>query len=300
MLVVHAAWTSSGGISGGGTPGGGATVGGVCLWAEDATLPVGVAKGRAPRKPRPHPFGARPETLRKLFDGGVESELTLLLPSHSGGPVAAPELVRPEAGKAGKLRLLPWTVPTLEFPLGQALDVLGQEAPETPSGSWRWLAAVARFAGQLVDRGQVLPGLQGNQARWIPQLVGEDGEYARALQNAMPAVLRAEYPQGDDVFPAVLNTFADATARNRIETPRAADTVAERWLRALTTDDATVDGDLGKLETAIQAWHESAAPPAGPLRTCFRLALPDEDNEDWRVEFLPAGHVGSEPDGFGE
>jgi superfamily II DNA or RNA helicase len=249
-------------------------------------LPAGPGKGRAHKKPRPHPFGAAPETLRKLVDGGVESELTLLLPTHSGGPVAAPELVRATAEKSGKLRLSPWTVSTLEFAPHQGLDLLRGEAPETPSGSWRWLAAVARFAGQLVGKGQVLPGLQGDQARWIPQLVGEDGEYARALHNAMPAVVRAEYPHGDAVFPEVLHAFTDATARGRIEAVEANETVAERWLSALTAHDATVEGDLGQLESAIQAWHESAAPPVGPLRTCFRLALPDEENEDWRVEFF--------------
>jgi hypothetical protein len=223
--------------------------------------------------------------LRKLFDGGAESELTLLLPSHSGGPVAAPELVRPAAEKSGKLKLSPWTMSTLEFTAEQAIGLLDAEAPETPGGSWRWLAAVAKFSARLVGRGQVLPGLQGDQARWLPQLVGQDGEYARALHKAMPAVLRAEYPEGNDVFAEVLNAFADATARSRIEPVAINGTVAERWLRALTTDDATVEGDLGQLQSAIQTWHESAAPPVGPLRTCFRLALPDEDNEDWRVEF---------------
>ncbi|MBP2329962.1 superfamily II DNA or RNA helicase [Kibdelosporangium banguiense] len=202
--------------------------------------------------------------------------------------MAAPELVRAAPEKMGKLRLLPWTVSTVELEGKEALEVLGREAPETPSGSWRWLKAVAGFAGALVGRGQVLPGLQGDQARWIPQLVGEDGEYARALQNAMPAVVRAEYPNGNaDVFPDVLNALTDATARSRITTSaKSGKTPAERWLKALTTDEATVAGDLTRLESAIKTWHESAAPPVGPLRTCFRLALPDEDNDDWRVEFF--------------
>ncbi|MET0233265.1 MAG: DEAD/DEAH box helicase [Kibdelosporangium sp.] len=274
MLVLHAAWSSHGGV---------------CLWAEDATAPAAAPKGRVPRKPRPHPFGAKPEALRKLFDGGAESELTLLLPSQTSAPVAAPELVRPAAEKAAKLRLLPWTVPTVEYPVTEALAVLEREAPETPSGSWRWLASVARFAASLVARGQVLPGLRIDQAVWIPQLVGADGEYARALQNAMPAVIRAEYPEGrNDVFPEVLHAFTDATARTRIQdmTVKKSATATERWVRALTTEDATVHGDLSRLETGLRAWHDSAAPPVGPLRTCFRLALPDEDDGDWRVEFF--------------
>jgi hypothetical protein len=275
MLVVHAAWSSGGRV---------------CVWAEDATLPATTGKsGRVPKAPRPHPFSASAVTLRKIFAEGTESSLSLLLPSAAAGPFAAPELVRPAAEKPAKPRLLPWTVSTVEFGPAEAVGVLAADLAETASGSWRWMAAVARFASSLVDRGQLLPGLVAGDARWIPQLVGDDAEHARALLKAMPAVVRAEFPSGHvphDVFDPVLHALTDAVARGRLAPVKAGKSVAERWVRALTTEDATVSGDLGDLEHALRAWHESAAPPAGPLRTGFRLMLPEDEDPDWRVEFF--------------
>ncbi|MET0136094.1 MAG: DEAD/DEAH box helicase, partial [Kibdelosporangium sp.] len=273
MLVVHAAWSAQGRV---------------CVWAEDATLPAVLANSRVAKKPRPHPFSASAVALRKIFDGGTESSLDLLLPSQSGGPFAAPELVRPTAEKPAKPRLLAWTVTTVDY---APAEVPLAETPETPGGSWRWMVAVKAFAGSLVARGQVLPGLDRTEARWFPQLVAEDAEHARALVQAMPTVIRAQHPRGREaaeVFREILGAFTDAAARRALqEIPgRKNASVGERWLQALTRDDAQVTGDLTGLAPTLQEWHESAAPPVGPLRTCFRLALPDEDDEDWRVEFF--------------
>ncbi|WP_084424326.1 DEAD/DEAH box helicase [Kibdelosporangium aridum] len=271
MLVVHAAWSSTGGV---------------CVWAEDATVPVSAV--RPGKKPKKHPFGASAETLRKIFDLGSEFSFTTLLPSSSIGPVAAPELVRPAAETNKKVKLAPWTVNALALTPDEALQVL-PDPPEIPSGSWRWMAAVARFAVSLVDRGQVLPGLVDGHARWIPQLIGEDEDHTRALDRAMPGVVRAEMAALPGyLVPVMVTAFADATARGRVDEipPGQNPTAVERWMRALTTPDARVDGDLGELGQKLRDWHRSAAPPVGPLRTCFRLALPDEDSDDWRVEFL--------------
>ncbi|RSM79486.1 ATP-dependent helicase [Kibdelosporangium aridum] len=271
MLVVHAAWSSTGGV---------------CVWAEDATVPVSAV--RPGKKPKKHPFGASVEALRKIFDTGSEFSFTTLLPSSSTGPVAAPELVRPAADNTKQVKLAPWTVNALALTAEEALRVL-PDPPETPSGSWRWMAAVAKFSESLVDRGQVLPGLVDGHARWIPQLIGEDADHTRALHQAMPPLVRAEHAVlPGDLVPVVLTALADATARDRLdEIPLGENpTAVERWMRALTTPDARVDGDLGELGQKLRDWHRSAAPPVGALRTCFRLALPDEDSEDWRVEFL--------------
>nr|CEL20726.1 Helicase, SNF2/RAD54 family [Kibdelosporangium sp. MJ126-NF4]CTQ89639.1 Helicase, SNF2/RAD54 family [Kibdelosporangium sp. MJ126-NF4] len=239
-------------------------------------------------RPKKHPFGASVETLRKVFDTGDECTFTLRLPSSGTGPAAAPELVRPTADNPRKLRLAPWTVNALALTPGEAVRLFDREPPEIPSGSWRWMAAVVRFAEALVDRGQVLPGLVAGHARWIPQLIGAEAEHATALNKAMPAVVRAEQAVlPDELVPVVLTAFTDATVRELLDEIPAVQnpTVSDRWVRALTTQDALVDGDLGDLGEKLRAWHRSAAPPAGPLRTCFRLALPDDD-EDWRVEFL--------------
>ncbi|MEV4312426.1 DEAD/DEAH box helicase [Actinocrispum sp. NPDC049592] len=346
MFVVHAVWSA----------------GGVGVWAEDATLPATTELPSRARKARPHPFAASTVTLRKLVDTGVEGEVDVVLPSRGGGPVAAPELVRAEPGRAGAARLMPWTVSTVDLTPAEAVRVLAETPVETAGGSWRWLAAVANFAESLVGRGQVLPGLDGDRAVWVPQLVGADGDHARALLKAMPAVVRAEAPEGrakNEVFDEVLKALTDAVVRSRVEPVERGDTVVERWLHALTVPDSEARavvqgkpgsltgaepeeldeaspaadgehepaaravaaassrisagrrksghrepdavvaagsrvatgegaraGDLDELAAALAAWHESVAPPVGPLRTCFRLAVPTDEDPDWRVEFL--------------
>src|ERR1700757_2824493 len=97
MRVIHAVWAH----------------GALCLWAEDPDLPPVSGPGltgRAPSDvhlPQPHPFACQAAELADLLAwrpgsrgaGGkaVHDELTLQLPTAGGGPLASPELVRPEA-----------------------------------------------------------------------------------------------------------------------------------------------------------------------------------------------------------
>ena len=65
----------------------------------------------------------------------------------------------------------------------------------TVGGSIGYLAAVARFADDLVTRGRVLPTLIEEDdeyaARWRPVLSAADAQRARELAAAMPAACRA-------------------------------------------------------------------------------------------------------------
>ena len=62
---------------------------------------------------------------------------------------------------------------------------------------------------------------------------------------------------------------------------------------ALTTADARVDvvtpqdeAEAAALAAELDAWRDGAVIPAGPVRTCFRLAEPAAPEADpWRVEF---------------
>ena len=86
----------------------------LCLWAEDPDLPPLAAAGPSGvHLPRPHPFACQAAELADMLAGSppgsastaagdaarkaVHDELTLQLPSAGGGPLASPELVRPEA-----------------------------------------------------------------------------------------------------------------------------------------------------------------------------------------------------------
>src|SRR6478752_5723080 len=150
MRVVHGIWAH----------------GALCVWAEDPELPpTAGATGSAPsgvRLPRPHPFACQAAELADLVAGwpgspspdgssldapsldvlgdaarkAVHDELTLQLPTAGGGPLASPELVRPEApgmpgvpvasvpARRGRVSLASWRVPVLALGPGAALEML--------------------------------------------------------------------------------------------------------------------------------------------------------------------------------
>ena len=262
----------------------------------------------------PGPAG---EAARKA----VDAELTLQLPSAAGParPLASPELLRPAAPDApdapeprpGRIRLASWRVPVLAFTPAAALDLL--RAPGdlgelvVPGASLTYLAALARFADGLAARGRVLPVLIAEDgsytARWRPVLGGTDAQRARDLAAAMPASCRAVAGEPPGVLlAAALDGLTDAAARTRLpgsllparrgRTP-AQIPLAERYVVALTSTDARLDvvtprdeTEAAELAAELDAWLDRALIPAGPVRTCFRLAEPLVPDEDpWRVEF---------------
>ncbi len=281
---------------------------------------------RPPADPRPHPFacqaaeladvlaalpGPAGEAARKATDG----ELTLQLPSAAGParPLASPELIRADAPepRPGRIRLASWRVPVLAFTPAAALDLLRASGDlgelVVPGASLPYLAALARFADGLAARGRVLPVLvtedDGYTARWRPVLGGTDAQRARDLAAAMPASCRAVAGDPPGVLlAAALDGLADAAARTRLpgsllparrgRTP-AQIPLAERYVVALTSTDARLDvvtprdeTETAKLAAELDAWLDRALIPAGPVRTCFRLAEPLVPDEDpWRVEF---------------
>ena len=101
---------------------------------------------------------------------------------------------------------------------------------------------------------------------------------------------------------SALDALADAAARARLAAPLlparrgripARLPLAERFVLALTTADARLDvvtprdeAEAASLAAALDAWRDGAVIPAGPVRTCFRLAEPATPEADpWRVEF---------------
>jgi len=143
----------------------------------------------------------------------------------------------------------------------------------------------------------------GYAARWRPVLGGADAQRARDLAAAMPPSGRAVsgQPPGT-LLGSTLDALADAAARARLPAPLlpprrgripARLPVAERFVLALTTPDARLDvvtpqdeTEAAALAAELDAWRDGAVIPAGPVRTCFRLAEPAVPESDpWRVEF---------------
>ena len=327
MRIVHGIWAH----------------GALCLWAEDPDLPpVSGSAPQAVQLPRPHPFACQAAELADLLAGrpetqepadavgdaarkAIHDELTLQLPSLGGGPLASPELLRPEppesgstgtlgplgSARRGRVSLVGWRVPVLAFGPTAALAVLGGFGQPDDSvaagGSLPYLAAVARFAADLAARGRVLPVLADEgetyAARWRPVLGGADAQRAHDLAAAMPASCRAVGGEAPGTLLAsALDALADAAARTRLPDsllpPRRGRTparlpVAERYLVALTTTDARLEvltpqdeAEVAELAAELDAWRDGAQIPAGPVRTCFRLAEPaTPDSDPWQVEF---------------
>ena len=306
MRVIHGVWAR----------------GALCLWAEDPDLPA-VPQDRSP-SPVPHPFACQAAELADVLamlpgPGGeaarkaVSDELILQLPSAAGVPLASPDLIRPDVPqpRPGRVRLASWRVPALALAPAAALDLLRAAGDlgelVIPGASLPYLAALARFADGLAARGRVLPVLAtedaGYAARWRPVLAGTDAQRAHDLAAAMPASCRAVdgEPPGA-VAAAALDCLTDAAARTRLpgsllparrgRTP-AHIPLAERYVVALTSTDARLAvatpreaTEAATLAAELDAWLERARIPAGPVRTCFRLAEPlVPDADPWRVEF---------------
>ena len=349
MRVIHGVWAH----------------GALCMWAEDPDLPPLAAAGPSGvRLPRPHPFACQAAELADMLAGwpgaagdaarkAVHDELTMQLPSAGGGPLASPELVRPEApgtpgvpgtpgasvasvpARRGRVSLASWRVPVLALGPAAALALLrasglgasglgasglggsglGRPGPADESaiagGSLIYLAAVAGFAAGLAARGRVLPVFEAVMgdgdsyaARWRPVLGGADAQRARDLAAAMPPSCRAATGHGPGtLLGGALDALADAAARARLAAAPllparrgripARLPLAERFVLALTTADARLDvvtprdeAEAASLGAALDSWRDGAVIPAGPVRTCFRLAEPATPEADpWRVEF---------------
>jgi SNF2 family DNA or RNA helicase len=301
LLVIHGVWA----------------YGALQVWAEDSALPAHAPprQGRPSRAPRPHPFavpaGELADALAAAGAGdlarkAVDDELTMRLPSAADGPQASPELVRPPAealpdAPAGRrITLAPWRIPALVFEPPAAMALLPRLADLGPGdltvgGSVGYLAAVARFADDLVTRGRVLPTLikedDGYVARWRPVLSAADAQRARELAAAMPAACRAaEDAEPGPLLAGMLDDLADAMARTRLPGALlparrgrrpARIPVIERTVESLTASEPLVEvesaadeAEARELTSAFSEWLASAARPAGPVRTCFRLIEP--------------------------
>ncbi|GAA3026061.1 hypothetical protein GCM10017559_59870 [Streptosporangium longisporum] len=161
---------------------------------------------------------------------------------------------------------------------------------------------VAEHARDLVRRGRVLPQLvmEGDvhAARWRPVLTGADRSVLPGLTAAMPPVCRAVAHERSSaqVLGELLDDLTDGAVRLSLpgrlilgSRPGLRTALPDRWLYALTGDDALLPGarpaEVAALGEALTGWLDSAHELEGPVRVCFRLIEPAEDEDSWHVEF---------------
>ncbi len=294
------------------------------LWAEDSDRAV-TSRSQATRSARPHPFAAPIHAIPDL-PPGKSGDAVLLLPSLAKSPLDSPEMVRvkPRGQPAAEPLLLRWTVPMVALDSASAVAWLEDIDTTAALGvrhgaSVRFVSELAAFAGELVDRGRVLPTIGYDEGRpcaqWRPVLQGPDVLALQALVTAMPPVCRA-VPGHDDPHELTVDALSglvDATARSRLpgvtlvpprrgRRPRQLP-AAEAWLTALSAPDGAFAADevgLAALQEALGPWDEVGVGRVGPASATFRLSELDPDPSygspsgadapepaaRWRLEFL--------------
>ncbi|MDT5259797.1 MAG: hypothetical protein QOD10_4877, partial [Mycobacterium sp.] len=280
------------------------------MWAEDSTLTV-TSPSDALRVARPHPFASAADAIAPIHVG-KPSTAVLLLPSLRKSPLDSPELFRVTPRPPPRIEplLLPWTIPVMSLPAASALTALDEPAADVRYGaSVAYLADLAGFARELVERGRVLPALASDEhgpvAFWRPVVQGPDVMALNSLIAAMPPVCRAEpdAQDGHELAGSALCAFADAAVRATLSAgidllpPRRGRRpkrvpAEEAWLTALTAQDGRFDADPGELNAlaeALEPWDAIGADEPGPARAMFRLTEtnePQDDQPGWRLEFL--------------
>ena len=297
MLVLHGFWSASNGL---------------CLWAEDSDLTV-KSPSQALRAARPHPFAAPADVIASIH-AGKPGTAVLLLPSLRMAPLDSPELFRitPRPVSRTNPALLPWTVPVVCTNAASAITSLNEPATDVRYGaSVAYLADLAAFARELVERGRILPACahdgHGPVALWRPVLQGPDIVAMNSLIGGMPPVCRAEPGAHDahELATSALHAFVDAAVRAAL--PAGTDllpprrgrrskrlSATEAWLTALTAPDGRFEADPGEFDPLVEAlrpWDEIGLDKPGPARATFRLTEnetdPDaEEAPGWRLEFL--------------
>ncbi|MGO9384684.1 MAG: ATP-dependent helicase, partial [Mycobacterium sp.] len=298
MLVLHGFWSMSGSLG---------------LWAEDSDLLV-KSPSQALRSARPHPFAAPADAIAAIHPG-KPGTCVLLLPSLRSAPLDSPELIRviPRPPARTDATLLAWTVPVVQLDAGAALAAIDEPATDIRYGaSVGYLAELAAFARDLVERGRALPQLRrdthGAIASWRPVLQGRDVVAMTSLASAMPPVCRAELGGHDphELVASALDAMVDAAVRAalpRIDLlpPRRGRvkrrSAVEDWLTALTGLDGRFDAESDELDALAQAlrpWDDVGTGTVGPAKATFRLSEIETDDDQtsvdssWRLEFLLA------------
>ncbi|MFQ5794409.1 MAG: SNF2-related protein [Candidatus Bipolaricaulia bacterium] len=220
---------------------------------------------------------------------------------------------------------MPWEIDSLTLDPNPALDFLFSLPNRPPHGvafgsSLRFWTEAAKFSLELTAGQRFVPTVQETQrdgapvfrAAWETALSEEDAERIHQLAKAMPPICRAFIQVGEkhsplpmEIVAGFLDQTVDAFVRGNLSStallpPRRSRRpkvvpLPEQWLRALSSDDATLTGsaeDLEAFSREMRAWLEQIQPIDAKVafRTCFRLDPPPDDGENgqeqaWTLRF---------------
>ncbi|MFM7150759.1 MAG: hypothetical protein ACKO23_13035, partial [Gemmataceae bacterium] len=274
------------------------------LWGEiSAPVPEARTKKRSATDPvEPHPFDAGAAHLVKaLMDslpirslpGGVSDPPVIWLPTAKGCPIPSQPLIA-DVPAGSRVALEPWQITVIALPSAMVIDLLSACQGKEMLGqgllvgsTLAYWARLLRFAGALVAREQIVPGLKkrerGWYAIWQPVITGADGGRLAELVRGMPHACRAlshDKAVPPETSPAeIAQEFVSATvdnlARLAISKPRdpgarggrvvvaSFPSVHDHWAHALAlSQDGLFGGEEAELEELAQqvkAWQRPIA-----------------------------------------
>jgi SNF2 family DNA or RNA helicase len=270
--------------------------------------------------PPPGNAGAPIEDLVEALSGvlpslpGEGGSAIAWLPSIDGVPVPSTPLLGPIDSRRAP-RIAPWTIDTIEIGFEDALDLLIEPvgktllAPGILVGSdLAFCTTAMRFASGVVAREHLLPSIESRNGRWygrwVPAFTPDELQLLASLTRAIPPVALAIGSKSDAPPPV---SAAEATrslvfgltdrlmrraCRGSAHVLRG-ETVHDRWLAALRSDDAILDGDsaeIARLQAAIGEWSRPVTAASEiPFRLAFRLEEPPEEASRWTLHYLLQG-----------
>jgi SNF2 family DNA or RNA helicase len=291
---------------------------GLILWAETSDPPPPEPSPRRRAKkvelPPPPAAGAAIEDLVEAVSAvlpelpGEGGSAIAWLPSVDGAPVPSTPLLGESNGK--KARIAPWTVETIALNFNDALDLLIDAVGKTllapgvlVGADLAFCTTAMRFAAAVVAREHLLPSVDGSSARWLPAFTAHEMQHLASLARAMPPVALAIGSTSDapplvsaaDATRSFVAGLTDRFVRRAIRAmpPPRGESIHDRWMAALRSDDGAIDanaGDVARLQAAIADWSRPVTAAAElPFRVAFRLEEPGEDEARWTIRYLLQG-----------
>jgi SNF2 family DNA or RNA helicase len=311
------------------------------IWGE---VPVNtpadkVRKKRKSDLDRVYPYDAGEkmltEVLKKSFPGcdpGPKSVEVwdLWVPTVNDRPMSSSPIIAENPELKSPAELEAWKITGVSVSKEKTVDLLcgcvGREvlgAGVVVGKDLSFWAKVLRFAGSLVTRQQVVPGVVEEagvfRSCWRPVFSGSDAHMLSSLAQAMPGVARAltkdpgtaSGTTGTGVTRDFISTFVDFLVRSTptegvFTVPAAGlqkkgkkktaafDSLHDQWLYSLRTEEGVLEGEareLNQFADQVRQWcRQISMAVDSPLRLCFRLEEPagseDEEGKSWFLRYL--------------
>jgi len=289
------------------------------FWMETSDVPA-PKSGRAAKKEksRLHPFCADANTLKRLLNiEGASKTATLRLPAAKGIPLPSPQLIHNWNLDSKNPKLAPFLVNGIWMRPPEAISTLLTSSTESnasfsPAPDFRFWSMVGALSLETLAAQKLVPVIvnEGKEyfARWLPVLdLPKDAARLKQLEDAMPAVCRAESPspagrgargEGEHSSPQALlasfrNTFCDALAREwgKSAAPKFYDDApAASWIKALFSENAMVKlspAQAQNLAASHKAWMRNLHVAGdAAFRIAFRLEAPALQQQPWQLHYL--------------